>query len=92
MAARPLISLTPFLYEPMMFVSSLFSNKYSAIRVLILVNIDDLTALVIGLRYTKQLTQSKIEVKEATISSSELEEKRLHAMEQLYGKGEVHDK
>ena len=47
---------------------------------------------VIGLRYTKQLAQSKAEVKEETISSSELEEKRLHAMEQLYGKGEVHDK
>ena len=54
--------------------------------------VDDLTALVIGLRYTKQLTQSKAEVKEETISSSELEEKRLRAMEQLYGKGEVHDK
>ena len=54
--------------------------------------VDDLTALVIGLRYTKQLAQSKAEVKEETISSSELEEKRLHAMEQLYGKGEVHDK
>ena len=54
--------------------------------------VDDLTALVIGLRYTKQLAQSKEEVKEETISSSELEEKRLHAMEQLYGKGEVYDK
>ena len=54
--------------------------------------VDDLTALVIGLRYTKQLAQSKEEVKEEMISSSELEEKRLHAMEQLYGKGDVYDK
>ena len=51
-----------------------------------------ITTSLIDERYTKQLAQSKAEVKEETISSSELEEKRLHAMEQLYGKGEVHDK
>ena len=39
--------------------------------------VDDLTALVIGLRYTKQLAQSKAEVKEEMISSSELEEKTI---------------
>ena len=53
--------------------------------------VDDLTALVIGLRYTKQLAQNEAAVKEETMSSSELEEKRLHAMEQLYGKGDNHD-
>ena len=54
--------------------------------------VDDLTALVIGLRYTKQLAQNEAAIKEETMSSSELEEKRLHAMEQLYGKGDNHDK
>ena len=54
--------------------------------------VDDLTALVIGLRYTKQLAQNESAIKEETMSSSELEEKRLHAMEQLYGKGDNHDK
>ena len=39
-----------------------------------------------------ELHPAKEEVKEETISSSELEEKRLHAMEQLYGKGDNHDK
>ena len=53
--------------------------------------VDDLTALVIGLRYTKQLAQNESAIKEETMSSSELEEKRLHAMEQLYGKGDNHD-
>ena len=47
--------------------------------------VDDLTALVIGLRYTKQLTQSKAEVKEETISSSELEEKRLRCVMMILG-------
>ena len=53
--------------------------------------VDDLTALVIGLRYTKQLAQNEAAIKEETMNSSELEEKRLHAMEQLYGKGDNHD-
>ena len=54
--------------------------------------VDDLTALVIGLRYTKQLAQNELAAKEDTVDANELEEKRLHAMEQLYGKGEAHDK
>lgn len=53
--------------------------------------VDDLTALVIGWRYTKQLAQNEAAIKEETMSSSELEEKRLHAMEQLYGKGDNYD-
>lgn len=54
--------------------------------------VDDLTAFVIGLRYTKQLNQTANDIQSDMMDSSELEEKRLHAMEQLYGKGEVHDK
>ena len=54
--------------------------------------VDDLTALVIGLRYTKQLAQNELAAKEDTVDANELEEKQLHAMEQLYGKGEAHDK
>ena len=54
--------------------------------------VDDLTAFVIGLRYTKQLSQAVNDIQGDTMDASELEEKRLHAMEQLYGKGEVHEK
>ena len=54
--------------------------------------VDDLTAFVIGLRYTKQLNQTANDIQSDMMDSSELEEKRLHAMEQLYGKGEVHEK
>ena len=54
--------------------------------------VDDLTAFVIGLRYTKQLNQIANDIQNDMMDSSELEEKRLHAMEQLYGKGEVHEK
>lgn len=54
--------------------------------------VDDLTAFVIGLRYTKQLSQGVNDIQGDTMDASELEEKRLHAMEQLYGKGEVHEK
>ena len=41
---------------------------------------------------TKQLCQAANDIQGDSIDASELEEKRLHAMEQLYGKGEVHDK
>ena len=54
--------------------------------------VDDLTAFVIGLRYTKQLNQTANDIQSNMMDSGELEEKRLHAMEQLYGKGEVHEK
>ena len=50
------------------------------------------TAFVIGLRYTKQLNQIANDIQSNMMDSGELEEKRLHAMEQLYGKGEVHEK
>ncbi|WP_282003383.1 hypothetical protein [Veillonella denticariosi] len=53
--------------------------------------VDDLTAYVIALRYTKQLIQSALAAKEDDIDSGELQEKRLHAMEQLYGKGDRHE-
>ena len=54
--------------------------------------VDDLTAFVIGLRYTKQLSQAAKDIQGDVMDASTLEEKRLHAMEQLYGKGEVHEK
>ena len=54
--------------------------------------VDDLTAFVIGLRYTKQLSQAAKNIQDDTMDASVLEEKRLYAMEQLYGKGEVHEK
>ena len=54
--------------------------------------VDDLTAFIIGLRYTKQLNQIANDIQSNMMDSGELEEKRLHAMEQLYGKGEVHEK
>lgn len=54
--------------------------------------VDDLTAFIIGLRYTKQLNQTANDIQSNMMDSGELEEKRLHAMEQLYGKGGVHEK
>ena len=43
-------------------------------------------------RYTKQLNQTANDIQSDMMDAGELEEKRLHAMEQLYGKGEVHEK
>lgn len=49
--------------------------------------IDDLTAYVIGMRYTKQLQQAVSAVEE-TINNDELEAKRLDAIQRLYNEGD----
>ena len=55
--------------------------------------VDDLTAFIIGLRLYKTVkTKTANDIQSNMMDSGELEEKRLHAMEQLYGKGEVHEK
>lgn len=50
--------------------------------------VDDLTAYVIGLRYTKQLVQVALTSASHSCSTETLQAKRLEAMKSLYEKGE----
>lgn len=52
--------------------------------------IDDLTAYVIGLRYTKQLQHMSEQVEEV-VNDSEVQAKRREAIQRLYDEGETND-
>ena len=54
--------------------------------------VDDLTAYVIGKRYTKQLkAETTIETSNSEVSGEELEARRLAAIKKLYNEGDAHE-
>lgn len=53
--------------------------------------VDDLTALVIGRRYTKQLDTHMSQSEESKLSLDELNQKRHEAIKRLYDKGDLHE-
>ena len=54
--------------------------------------VDDLTAYVIGKRYTKQLkAETTIENSNSEVSGEELEARRLAAIKKLYNEGDTHE-
>lgn len=54
--------------------------------------VDDLTAYVIGKRYTQQLKEeTTIEPSNSEVSGDELEAKRLAAIKKLYNEGDTHE-